>query len=505
MVLGDAEILLGKIAIGRSYLSRENALRVVSALADLERSGRREPFHSAAVRLGFLERQRAQELVELLRTGELVCRGRCGRRVRLATVSPRDSVACAICGGPLYLNRNGSHDEPPPADGDAEISLDAPAAPAAKVRNTIMELSVDPALLDEEPAPVIAEPAPEHRTVASPSGFGAAPGPALPLDQDALPTIARRVEDAERTAEMDGPMSPVAADPGGLDKTWRSDAPVGEEFEPFTVGDLQVLAPIGRGGMGSVYRARWRGNTVAVKILAAPPDNPDVMARFEREVKTSGALDHPNIVRVFATGTMPPDFGGGPGKPYFVMDYVKGRDLAAWRQEKPRSYAECVRMVVTLCQAMEHAHSRGVIHRDLKPGNILVREGDDQPTICDFGLAKYKAEAHALTRPGDILGTPSYMPPEQALGQPDKIGPPTDVYALGALLYHLVTGKPPFLGPTAFLTIAKVIKEPPEPPRKLVPELPEVLEMIILKALAKEPSGRFRTCAELRKALASVR
>jgi len=229
------------------------------------------------------------------------------------------------------------------------------------------------------------------------------------------------------------------------------------------------------------------------------------MARFEREVKTSGALDHPNIVRVFATGTMPPEPGGGPGKPYFVMDYVKGRDLSAWRNEKARPFADCVRMLVTLCQAMEHAHSRGVIHRDLKPGNVLVREGDDQPTICDFGLARYKAEAHGLTRTGDILGTPSYMPPEQALGHRAKIGPPTDVYALGALLYHLVTGKPPFLGPTAFLTIAKVIKEKPESPRKIVPTIPEALEVIILKALSKEPIDRFHTCADLRMALESCR
>jgi serine/threonine protein kinase len=395
-----------------------------------------------------------------------------------------------------------AHEEPA-AD---EVSLDVPETPAAKVRSTIMELAVDPQLLEDEPPPA-REVEPQHPTFAAPSDFGSSPRPARPLDQDALPTIARRLhgpEDAERTAEMDGPMSPAPLDSGGLatDKTWRSDAPAGgEEFEPFTVGDLQVLAPIGRGGMGSVYRARWRGNTVAVKILAAPPDNPDVMARFEREVKTSGALDHPNIVRVFATGTMPPDPGGGPGKPYFVMDYVKGRDLAAWRHERPRSFAECVRMVVTLCQAMEHAHSRGVIHRDLKPGNVLVREGDDQPTICDFGLARYKAEAHGLTRTGDILGTPSYMPPEQALGHRAKIGPPTDVYALGALLYHLVTGKPPFLGPTAFLTIAKVIKEKPEPPRAIVPTCPEALEAAILKALAKEPIDRFHTCADLRKAL----
>ncbi|MCO5165198.1 MAG: serine/threonine protein kinase [Planctomycetes bacterium] len=464
MMLEDAEILLGKIAIGRAYLSREDALRVVETLSEWERAGRREPFHSAAVRLGYLDRRRADELLALLGSGELICRGRCGRRVRLAHLHPRDSVACAICGGPLYLAC-------PPAA--APAPEEAPVGPG---RRTVIDLAV-PELPPDE-APLAAPPTPS---------------------QDDLPTLAARAEDGERTEELDAPTrAPGAA--GALDKTWRSDAPQGDEFEPFTVGDLQVLAPIGRGGMGSVYRARWRGQAVAVKILAASPDHPEVIARFQREVKLASALDHPSIVRVFSTGVVPGEHGES-GRPFFVMDHVQGRDLAAWAQERPRALAECVGMVVALCQAMEHAHSRGVIHRDLKPANVLVRAKDERPMICDFGLAKVKAELQDLTRTGDILGTPSYMPPEQALGQRQKIGPPTDVYALGALLYHLVTGRPPFLGASAFLTIAKVIKEPPEPPRALNPAIPPALEQVLLKALEKDPVRRFHTCGDLRAAL----
>ncbi len=483
MVLEDAEILLGKIAIGRSYLTREHALRVVRALAERERAGRREPFHSAAVRLGYLEPRRADELVEVLRSGELICRGRCGRRVALAHLSPRDSVACAICGGPLYLAvARGASGTPGVG---ADLAHEDAGQPAG--RRTVLDLAVPDFDADRQPDP---------RPPAPPSSL-LTPAP------DDSPTLAARADDGEQTMEMGELDTRAPATPSELDQTWRSEPDDAQAFEPFTLGDLQVLAPIGRGGMGSVFRGRWRGQTVAVKILAAPQDHPDVIARFEREVKLGGALAHPNVVRVFATGTMPGE-GGGAGRPYYVMEHVQGRDLAAWAKERPRGLGASVRMLITLCQAMEHAHSRGVIHRDLKPANVLVREADDQPMICDFGLAKLRAEVQSLTRTGDILGTPSYMPPEQALGQRQKIGPPTDVYALGALLYHLVTGRPPFLAPSAFLTIAKVIKEAPEPPRSLVPTLPPALEEVILKALAKEPIQRFHTCADLRRALEAL-
>jgi eukaryotic-like serine/threonine-protein kinase len=195
------------------------------------------------------------------------------------------------------------------------------------------------------------------------------------------------------------------------------------------------------------------------------------------------------------------------GKPYFVMEHVAGRDLLAWAGERRRSPAELARMVCTVCEAIEHAHARGVIHRDLKPGNILVRSQDDRPVVCDFGLAKWRAEIQDITRhtgTGEILGTPSYMPPEQALGKRTLIGPPTDVYALGAVLYHLLTGRPPFQAPKLFQTIAKVVNEPPVPPRQLDPAIPPALEAVVLKALAKEPTARFPTCAALSQAIAAA-
>jgi predicted Ser/Thr protein kinase len=535
MALEDAEILLGKIAIGRSWMQREDAMRVARSLLAAEKNGRREPFHTAAVRLGYLDKQRADALIDLVRTGELVCRGQCGRRVRLAQVNPQDSAACAICGGPLYLAREAPGEggrtamvleaaraapAPAPAnDGSGtSIALDVapavvtPHAPSAPLpaavslgpdgqplkKRTVLDLVVD--VSDILPAP-----APTPRAPVLPTIYGGPtdePGGSF-QEQPTVATNSVLDLQGEKTEEWDDDKNPTVAKPaiGPHDATWRSPPPAA--FEPFSIGEVQVLAPIGKGGMGAVYRGRWKGQAVAVKVLSASVSAPGVIQRFEREVKIATTLDSPQIVKVFAAGTVPA--GPEEGKPYYVMEYVPGRDLAAWKGERPRPLVECVRMTVSLCHAMEHAHSRGVIHRDLKPGNVIVREGDDQPTVCDFGLARYRADVQGLTRTGDILGTPSYMAKEQALGERKKIGPPTDVYGLGAMLYFLITGKPPFHGATAFLTISKVIEEKPRPPRELDPKIPRPLEDAVLKALAKEPIDRFHTCADLRKALEAIK
>jgi hypothetical protein len=498
MTLEDSDILLGKIAIGRALITRDDARRIVDALAASARAGRRETFSGAAVRLGYLDRGRISELNDILTTGELVCRGSCGRRTPLRRMRPDETSRCGACGGPLYLagRSNGNGHAPDLAPAVADEPPDEP-----RPGNTIVDLSI-PDLGSAKPPAELATP-----------GHGnprAGDSDEATLEFDAPPGAPQGGSD-ESTLEFDpGSARTVARgiDPQGgpalgpLEQTWRSD-PKGEAFEPFALGpDLTVTAPIGRGGMGSVFRARTRdGRTVAVKILVAST-HPDVLARFEREVKLSASLDHPNIVKVFSTGTVPA--GPDAGKPYFVMDYIPGRDLGAWLAERSHSLVESVRTLMILCGALEHAHARGVVHRDIKPGNVLIREGTDQPMLCDFGLARYRAEIQSLTQTGDIIGTPSYMPPEQALGHRHKIGPPTDVYALGALLYHLVTGRPPFLGATAFLTIAKVIKDPPDEPRKHNPKVPPALEAVILKAMQKEPVNRFHTCADLRVALEAI-
>jgi eukaryotic-like serine/threonine-protein kinase len=254
--------------------------------------------------------------------------------------------------------------------------------------------------------------------------------------------------------------------------------------------------------MGTVYRARHKSTNAvrAVKILSNQAGlNDEVVARFKREVLLSSRLSHPNIVRVYEAGLVPD--GDQAGRPYYTMDYVQGRDLLGWTREGARTPSEATAMVVTICEAMNYAHGHGVIHRDLKPGNVLVDKSEDRPLICDFGLAKYKADMQNLTQTGDILGTPSYMPPEQALGDRKKIGPPTDTYAIGAILYYLLTSRPPFTAPSAFATINKVVREPPKPPSEHNPAVSAALEQVVLKALSKEPIDRFHTCSDLGDAL----
>ncbi|MBI3722985.1 serine/threonine protein kinase [bacterium] len=272
-------------------------------------------------------------------------------------------------------------------------------------------------------------------------------------------------------------------------------------FTPFVLDNYEVLAPIGKGGMGSVYRARQRSldRLVAIKILTQA--NEDQRVRFDREIKATAALNHPNIVKVIGGGvyTQP---GEPQGRPYFAMEYVLGRDLGRWAREAPRSAGLCAAMTVTLCDAMHYAHNRGIIHRDLKPQNVLVTNDGDIPKICDFGLAKV-AESN-LTRTGDVMGTPQYMPPEQILGDRKKIGPPSDVYGLGAILYHLLAGTPPFHSKKIFALTAMVVKDPPAPLRAKNPSVPAALEAIVLKALEKDPVARFHTARDFGRALAGL-
>ena len=475
-VLDDEEILLARLAMGRSWLAREDALRLAERVRASGRVGRRERLGSTAVRLGFLERRQVDELERVLAQGALICRGTCGQRLPLRSLPAASARQCGRCGGPLYVARAL----------DAVVAAEEPADPELQGSRTLLELDV---------AGLVGASA----TSAAPTSPAPAPAPGPPPSDEA-------------TLEFDAP--PVSGPPSrgaaeadddedelvDADRTWTTSPAQGEEFVPFRLGQgLEVLAPIGKGGMGSVYRARAAdGRTLAVKILTARAA-PDVIARFTREVQLSASLAHPNIVRVHLTGVV--EQGPDAGKPYFAMDYVAGRDLAAWAAERRRTPAECVAMVAVLCAAMEHAHARGVVHRDIKPANVLVARDGDRPVLCDFGLARYRAEVQDLTKTGDILGTPSYMPPEQAMGKRHLIGPPTDVYALGAVLYHLLTGHPPFLGASAFLTIAKVMREPPEPPSRSNPEVTPALEAAVLKALAKNPVERFPTCGDLRAAI----
>jgi len=261
-------------------------------------------------------------------------------------------------------------------------------------------------------------------------------------------------------------------------------------------GDYELLERIAQGGMGVVWKARQSSlkRDVALKMIRAGAlAGPDEVERFLREAEAAANLQHPNIVAIHEVG----EFGG---QHYFSMDYVAGRDLGAIVKDGPLSPQCAARYVKIIAEAIHFAHQRGTLHRDLKPQNVLI-DASDQPRITDFGLAKIMKDDSQLTQSGVVMGSPSYMPPEQAAGRPGDIGPASDVYALGAMLYELLTGRPPFRAATAMATLRQVMEVEPAAPRKLKADVPPDLETICLKCLEKSPSARYATARVLAEEL----
>lgn len=260
--------------------------------------------------------------------------------------------------------------------------------------------------------------------------------------------------------------------------------------------DYELLEEIGRGGMGVVYKARQRSlnRIVALKMIIAGELATDTaVQRFYREAQSAACLDHPNIVPIH-------EIGEHEGKHFFSMAFVEGISLADRAKQEPMTPAQAVDIVRTVAQAVHYAHERGIIHRDLKPANILLdRQG--RPRITDFGLAKQIGEDSNLTASGSILGTPSYMSPEQATGDAASIGPATDIYSLGGILFRLLTGKPPFQGKSLTETLVQVLHQAPVPARQLKADVPADLEEICLKCLQKDRKLRYATAGELATAL----
>jgi WD40 repeat protein/predicted Ser/Thr protein kinase len=258
------------------------------------------------------------------------------------------------------------------------------------------------------------------------------------------------------------------------------------------LGDYEILGEIAHGGMGMVYRARQvsLNRMVAVKVLLAGSfAGAEFMKRFQRESEAAASLTHPNIVAIYGVGEH-------DGQPYFSMELVEGRSLADMTREKPLPVLQAAQLLKTIAEAVHYAHEKGVLHRDLKPSNILV-DGANVPHITDFGLAKRFEPGADLTVTGQVLGTPSYISPEQA--EPAR-GPTTvasDVYSLGAVLYHLLTARPPFMAETLTQTLRLVAESEPVSPRLLNPSVPRDLESICGKCLEKDPKHRYATAQEL--------
>jgi serine/threonine protein kinase len=255
----------------------------------------------------------------------------------------------------------------------------------------------------------------------------------------------------------------------------------------------ECLEELGRGGMGVVLRARHRAldRVVAVKLIRADLSrHAAARSRFEAEARAIALLDHPGIVRVH-------DGGVHAGHPYLVMEYVPGGSLAGRLRHGPMGPREAAELVAQLARAVHHAHQRGIVHRDLKPANILMGEGPSAtPRVTDFGLAR-QLSAGIQTVQGDLLGTPAYMAPEQATGRSEQIGPATDVFGLGAVLYECLTGRPPHQEATRDAALRAAARGEVESPRRLNPRVPARLEAICLKAMAADPSCRYPTAEAL--------
>jgi serine/threonine-protein kinase len=253
-----------------------------------------------------------------------------------------------------------------------------------------------------------------------------------------------------------------------------------------------VEEELGRGGMGVVYKARHLrlNRPVALKmLLAGVYAGPQDLARFLREAEAEAGLQHPHIVQVH-------DVGEHDGRPYFTMELIEGGSLADRLRGTPQPARQAAELLATLAEAVQVAHQGGIVHRDLKPGNILLTT-NGTPKISDFGLARRLQGEAGLTQSGVPVGTPSYMAPEQARGQTHVIGPAVDIYALGAILYELLTGRPPFRAESAAETVLQVISQEPAPPSRLNARVPRDLETICLKCLRKEPEKRYASAGAL--------
>ena len=375
-----------------------------------------------------------------------------------AAAGPVPSTVCVPCQGKLKSSRNAAH-----------TTRTTVLRPAVSERLAGKVLVPEPAAQAEAPAGLIVPDA------------QASSLPALAIGERTEVPDSSAVSQENAVPKRGSSISPQ--EPLG-----EAPSPVAQHF-----GSYEIISEISRGSFGVVYRAKQQGldRVVALKVLLAGAyASNEMVVRFQREAKAVARLKHPNVVPVY-------DIGTHEGHHYFAMEFVEGSALSGLIAKHGITTQRALEMAEALADALECAHRAGVIHRDIKPSNIIV-DAHGQPHITDFGLAKQVDREEKCTLSGTTLGTPAYMPPEQARGEISRIDARSDVYAIGAVLYEMLTGRTPFVGRSLLEVVVAVINEPAQPPRQLNPRIHRDVQTIVLKCLEKDPDLRYASAAELR-------
>ena len=298
--------------------------------------------------------------------------------------------------------------------------------------------------------------------------------------------------DSDAPAPSSGSAAVVRSGKSAAKSTSRNSQEQNNTKRKAHLPGYEIQKVLGRGGMGVVYLAMQEGieRPVALKmILGGMHVDKYVLARFEAEARAIGKFQHENIVRIY-------DFGTHEDIPYFALEFIEGEDLSKRINGEPMPVREAAEMAKSIAEAMQYSHEAGVLHRDLKPGNVLLTK-DGVPKVTDFGLAKELEDDAGISRTGAVVGTPAFMPPEQAMGRTDIMGPQADVYGVGAVLYCMLTGRPPFQSTKATDTLLQVINNDPVEPVALQPGIPKDLQTICMKALQKDLAKRYGSAKEL--------
>jgi serine/threonine protein kinase len=314
------------------------------------------------------------------------------------------------------------------------------------------------------------------------NGLGLLPN-ALVAARDASTITATEADEGGSAEDFE---ANAAAATGQSEKAARSAETLGE------LGDYQLLEVVGRGGQGVVFRARQKSlnRTVALKMISLGSWATEAhLKRFRREAEAAASLEHPGIVPIY-------EVGEGDGSCYFSMRFVEGGQLDQVIKRRPTSIRQAAELISKIARTVHFAHEHGILHRDIKPGNILL-DAKSEPLLTDFGLARLVEAESTVTRTKEVMGTPSYMAPEQAMGNNLAVSSATDVYGLGAVLYQLLTGHPPFAGGTTYETIKLVLDSEPRQPRLLNPKIDRDLSTICLKCLEKDPKRRYSSALAL--------